>query len=218
MIFSILYSRKEPNSLRIRLPSFCPWSDFSYLSHSKIAELKIRDKMVKKKATNLNKVTVSQCRLSSRHTSRHNGPGLWARRDGPHDGCHRRHPSRRVDLTAVGWVRIIAGLVWNSFSNHTKCKPTDGLYLRGRPHAVQCIAGAVTSFGPMHSPNWQHRFNKDTATLLKLKFHWDQFPRNFPVANVTGKSPTSYEEVTRKLATFRPSTCQDGLATSPTSS
>ena len=41
--------------------------------------------------------------------------------------------------------------------------------------------------------------------LLKLKFHWDQFPRNFPVANVTGKSPTSYEEVTRKLTTFRPS-------------
>jgi len=35
----------------------------------------------------------------------------------------------------------------------------------------------------------------------KLKFHWDQFPRNFPVANVTGKLPTSYEEVTRKLAT-----------------
>ena len=30
---------------------------------------------------------------------------------------------------------------------------------------------------------------------VKLKFHWDQFPRNFPVANVTGKSPTSYEEV-----------------------
>ena len=28
--------------------------------------------------------------------------------------------------------------------------------------------------------------------LYKLKFHWDQFPRNFPVANVTGKSPTSY--------------------------
>ena len=30
---------------------------------------------------------------------------------------------------------------------------------------------------------------------VKLKFHWDQFPRNFPVTNVTGKSPTSYEEV-----------------------
>jgi len=40
---------------------------------------------------------------------------------------------------------------------------------------------------------------------VKLKFHWDQFPRNFLVANVTEKSPTSYEEVTRKLATFRPS-------------
>ena len=39
----------------------------------------------------------------------------------------------------------------------------------------------------------------------KLKFHWDQFPRIFPVADVMGKSPTSYEEVTRKLATFRPS-------------
>jgi len=33
--------------------------------------------------------------------------------------------------------------------------------------------------------------------VVKLKFHWDQFPRNFPVANVTGKSPTSYEEVGR---------------------
>ena len=31
----------------------------------------------------------------------------------------------------------------------------------------------------------------------KLKFHWDQFPRNFPVADVTEKSPTSYEEVGR---------------------
>ena len=40
---------------------------------------------------------------------------------------------------------------------------------------------------------------------MKLKFHLDQFPRNFPVANVTEKSPTSYEEVTRKLTTFRPS-------------
>ena len=35
------------------------------------------------------------------------------------------------------------------------------------------------------------------ASPVKLKFHWDQFPRNFPVANVTGKSPTSYEEVGR---------------------
>ena len=32
-----------------------------------------------------------------------------------------------------------------------------------------------------------------------------QIPRNFLVANATGKSPASYEEVTRKLATFRPS-------------
>ena len=31
--------------------------------------------------------------------------------------------------------------------------------------------------------------------MINLKFHWDQFSRNFPVANVTGKSPTSYEEV-----------------------
>ena len=43
------------------------------------------------------------------------------------------------------------------------------------------------------------------ASTIKLKLHWDQFPRNFPVANVTGKSPACYEEVTRKLATFRPS-------------
>ena len=42
---------------------------------------------------------------------------------------------------------------------------------------------------------------KMMACVIKLKFHWDQFPRNVPVANVTGKSPTSYEEVTRKLAT-----------------
>ena len=35
------------------------------------------------------------------------------------------------------------------------------------------------------------------SRLIKLKFHWDQFPRNFPVANVTGKSPTSYELVGR---------------------
>ena len=52
---------------------------------------------------------------------------------------------------------------------------------------------------------------------VNLKFHWDQFPRNFPVANVTGKSPTSYEEDTSKLATFRRSRHQDGLATSPNS-
>jgi len=38
---------------------------------------------------------------------------------------------------------------------------------------------------------------------LKLKFHWDQFPRNFPVANVTGKSPTSYEEVGRVASLLR---------------
>ena len=66
-------------------------------------------------------------------------------------------------------------------------------------------------------------------SLKKLKFHWDQFPRNFPVANVTGKSPTSYEEVGRVASLLRGSyekagdfqtisTCQDGLATSPTSS
>ena len=66
---------------------------------------------------------------------------------------------------------------------------------------------------------------------LKLKFHCDQFPRNFPVANVTGKSPTSYEEVGRvghvasllrgsyeEAGDFETiSTCPDGLATSPTS-
>ena len=34
-------------------------------------------------------------------------------------------------------------------------------------------------------------------TCVKLKFHWDQFSRNFAVADVTGKSPTSYEEVGR---------------------
>ena len=52
----------------------------------------------------------------------------------------------------------------------------------------------------------------------KLKFHLRQFPRNFPVANVTGKSPTSYEEVTRKLATFRPSRHVKMVWKSPASS
>ena len=58
---------------------------------------------------------------------------------------------------------------------------------------------------------------KQTAVCCadKLKFHWDQFPRNFPVANVMGKSPTSCEEAD-DFQTI--STCQDGLATSPTSS
>jgi len=69
------------------------------------------------------------------------------------------------------------------------------------------------------APNVQQFLNVVNSWLVKLKFHWDQFPRNFPVANVTGKSLTSYEEVsgvsgvspacyeevTKKLATFRPS-------------
>ena len=37
----------------------------------------------------------------------------------------------------------------------------------------------------------------------KLKFHWDQFPVTSRSKCNTEKSPTSYEEVTRKLATFR---------------
>ena len=52
--------------------------------------------------------------------------------------------------------------------------------------------------------------------------------RNFPVANVTGKSPTSHEEVGHVASLLRGSyeeaddfqtisTCQDGLATSPSS-
>ena len=64
------------------------------------------------------------------------------------------------------------------------------------------------------------------SCAVKLKFHWDQFPRNFPVANVTGKSSTSYEEVGRVASLLRGSyeeagdfqtilTCQDGAATSP---
>jgi len=64
--------------------------------------------------------------------------------------------------------------------------------------------------------------------VVKLKFHWEQFPRNFPVANVTGKSSTSYEEVGRVASLLRASyeeagdfqtisICQDGLATSLTS-
>ena len=73
--------------------------------------------------------------------------------------------------------------------------------------------------GSTATPVWQFfdmLVSSDSVLYrVKLKFHWDQFPRNFPVANVTGKSPTSYEEVgrvasllrevTRKLATFRPS-------------
>jgi len=61
------------------------------------------------------------------------------------------------------------------------------------------------------------------SSCFKLKFHWDQFPRNFPVANVTRKSPTSYREVGRVASLLRGSyekagefqtisTCQDGLA------
>ena len=53
--------------------------------------------------------------------------------------------------------------------------------------------------------NNDHNAAFTSTDLLKHNFHWDQFPHNFPLANVTGKSPTSYEEVTRKLATFRPS-------------
>ena len=52
--------------------------------------------------------------------------------------------------------------------------------------------------------------------LVKLKFHWDRFLRNFPVAKMlrgsrqlvtrkSGVSPACYEDVSRKLATFRPS-------------
>ena len=82
----------------------------------------------------------------------------------------------------------------------------------------------LTGSSPGRSTGWSPRPRSTTVTavnivvrcetcsfqlrrvrLLKRKFHWDQFPRNFPVANVTGKSPTSYEEVTRKLTTFRPS-------------
>ena len=64
---------------------------------------------------------------------------------------------------------------------------------------------------------WKVRRHNNIITN-KLKFHWDQFPRNFPVANVkmlrgsrqlvtrkSGVSPACYEEVTRKLTTFRPS-------------
>ena len=70
---------------------------------------------------------------------------------------------------------------------------------------------------------------RENRSALKLKFHWDQFPRNFPVANVTGKSPTSYEEVRRVVSLLRGSheeagdfqtisTCQDGHGVSLTSS
>ena len=47
-----------------------------------------------------------------------------------------------------------------------------------------------------------------TFSTMNLKFHWDQFPRNFPVANVTGKSPACYEEAD-DFQTI--STRQDGL-------
>jgi len=71
-------------------------------------------------------------------------------------------------------------------------------------------------------------YRPEIMSCKQLKFHWDQFPRNFPVANVTEKSPTSYEEVGRVASLLRGnyeeagdfqtiSTCQDGLATSPTS-
>ena len=44
---------------------------------------------------------------------------------------------------------------------------------------------------------------QEDCSTLKLKFHWDHFPRNFPAANVTGKSPTSYEEVGRVASLLR---------------
>jgi len=56
-------------------------------------------------------------------------------------------------------------------------------------------------------------YELSVSHFLYLKFHWDQFPRNFPVANVTGKSPTSYAEVNEEADDFQTiSTCQDGLA------
>ena len=62
-------------------------------------------------------------------------------------------------------------------------------FLRQRQRQRHCIRhGAV---GRFH------------VSALKLKFHWDQFPRNFPVANVTGKSPTSYGEVGRVASLLR---------------
>ena len=71
-----------------------------------------------------------------------------------------------------------------------------------------------------------NKYIRIRTALLKLKFHRDQFPRNFPVANVTGKSPTSYEEVGRvgRVASLLRgsyeeaddfqtiSTCQDGVS------
>ena len=81
----------------------------------------------------------------------------------------------------------------------------------------------------MAIPANQQQYSKaGEAKALKHKFHWDQFPRNFPVANVTGKSPTSYEEVGRVASLLRGSyeeagdfqtisACRDGLATSPAS-
>jgi len=48
------------------------------------------------------------------------------------------------------------------------------------------------TFGAGGKPTWSIK-----SCAIKLKFHWDQFPRNFPVGNVTVKSPTSYEEFWR---------------------
>ena len=93
---------------------------------------------------------------------------------------------------------------------------------------VFCWEDLLTHFTTVEErKSWMSRWAP--SGLLKLKFHWDQFPRNFPVADVTGKSPTSYEEVGRVASLLRGSyeeagdfltisTCQDGLATSPTSS
>ena len=53
------------------------------------------------------------------------------------------------------------------------------------------------------------------ANWLKLKFHWDQFPCSFPVENVTGKSPNSYDEA-GDFQTI--STCQRWSGVSQTSS
>ena len=47
------------------------------------------------------------------------------------------------------------------------------------------------------------QFYDQITCRVKLKFHWDQFPHNFPIANVTVKSPTSYEEVGRVASLLR---------------
>ena len=83
-----------------------------------------------------------------------------------------------------------------------------------QPHSRSVSSAHCCDWGKVAEMPKVGKVGKICLCCVKLKFHWDQFPRNFPVANVTGKLPACYEEA-GDFQTI--STCPDGLATSPTS-